>query len=57
MINDTDFVFVDPHILSSPTMVDVNGDGHMEVLFSVSYYFDKTEYSNRKTVYISHITK
>ena len=25
-------------------MVDVNQDGHVEVLIAVSYYFDKEEY-------------
>jgi hypothetical protein len=31
MYNDSNFVFVDPHSLASPTLVDVNGDGHIEV--------------------------
>ena len=29
-------------------MVDVNQDGHVEVLIAVSYYFDKEEYSGRQ---------
>jgi len=30
--NESEFVFVDAHVLSTPTIVDINGDGHMEVL-------------------------
>ncbi len=33
MYNDSNYVFVDAHVLSSPTIADVNGDGHMEVGF------------------------
>lgn len=39
MVNER-FVNVDPHVLASPAMGDINGDGHMEVIFPVSYYFD-----------------
>lgn len=73
-INETEYVMVDAHVLASPVLVDINGDGHMEVMFrillfmcvytihgiksslhcisvqvlvSVSYYFDKAEYSGR----------
>ena len=28
--------------------MDVNNDGHVEVLVAVSYYFDKEEYSNKE---------
>lgn len=31
MYNESNFVFVDPHVLGSPTLVDVNGDGHMVI--------------------------
>ena len=30
--NETNFVYVDPHVLGSPTVADVNGDGHIEVI-------------------------
>jgi len=46
--NESEFVFVDAHVLSTPTIVDINGDGHMEILFSVSYYFDKVEYATKQ---------
>ena len=29
--NASEYVMVDAHVLASPTMVDINGDGHMEV--------------------------
>jgi hypothetical protein len=29
--NESDFVLVDAHVLSSPALADINGDGHMEV--------------------------
>jgi hypothetical protein len=44
MFNDSNFVFVDPHVLSSPLLTDVNGDGQMEVIMTISYYFDAEKY-------------
>ena len=44
MYNDTNFVFIDPHVLCSPLLTDVNGDGQMEVIMAVSYYFDAEKY-------------
>ena len=35
-------------LLGSPVLVDVNNDGHVEVLVAVSYYFDKEEYSSKE---------
>jgi hypothetical protein len=29
--NESEFVFVDPHVLGSPVLADVNNDGHVEV--------------------------
>jgi hypothetical protein len=29
--SDDKFVAVDPHLLATPAMADINGDGHMEV--------------------------
>eukprot|EP00981_Chlorochromonas_danica_P015296 scaffold11564_cov180-Ochromonas_danica.AAC.6 len=34
------FVAIEPHILASATMADIDGDNHMEVIFPVSYYID-----------------
>lgn len=43
-INDTHFAFVDPHVLASATLADINNDGDMELIIPISYYFDKEEY-------------
>lgn len=32
MQNASNFVFVDPHVLGSPVVADVNNDGHVEVI-------------------------
>ena len=89
MYNESEFVMVDAHILTSPVLADINGDGNMEasrqrsaalllstlnpdrsctsvymptyltttntttyttrqILFSVSYYFDKAEYVGKE---------
>ncbi len=45
--NESDFVMVDAHVLGSPTLADVNGDGHLEVIMAVSYYFDKIQYEGK----------
>jgi len=31
MFNESDFVMVDAHLLASPVLADINGDGNMEV--------------------------
>jgi hypothetical protein len=36
-VNESDYVMVDAHVLSSPTLADINGDGHMEVGGAVYY--------------------
>lgn len=40
------FINVDPHVLATPAMGDINGDGHMEIIFPVSYYFDSQDYQS-----------
>jgi hypothetical protein len=42
--NDTHFAFVDPHVLASASLADINNDGDMELIIPISYYFDKEEY-------------
>lgn len=42
------FVFVDAHVLGTPTLADINGDGHLELIMAVSYYFDKAHYKAKK---------
>ncbi len=36
---------VPPHILASPVMVDVDGDGYEDVVIAVSYFFDRRRHS------------
>jgi len=35
------YVLIDAHVLSTPTLADVDGDGHVELILAVSYFFDK----------------
>ena len=45
--NESDFLFIDAHVLGSPTLADINNDGHLEVIVGVSYYFDKVKYADK----------
>jgi hypothetical protein len=46
MYNESKFAFIDPHVLSSPVLTDIDGDGEMEVIMTVSYYFDAVKYKD-----------
>jgi hypothetical protein len=35
------YVLVDAHIISTPVIEDIDGDGDAEIIFAVSYFFDK----------------
>ena len=40
-------MFVEPHVLATPTLADTNGDGHFnELVVPVSYYFDPFYYGD-----------
>jgi hypothetical protein len=39
MYNESNFIYVDPHVLGSPTLVDVNNDGHIEGTFTIDTSF------------------
>lgn len=41
-----EFVFVDSHILATPVIADLDGDGQDELIVSVSYYYDRQFYSS-----------
>lgn len=40
-----DEIEVDPHLLSSPVITDVDGNGDLDVILHVSYYFDPAVYA------------
>lgn len=44
---DEDYVFVDPHVLTTPVLADTDGDGiFSELVVAVSYYFDSYLYGD-----------
>jgi hypothetical protein len=43
-VTDETHVLVDPHILSTPAIADVDGDGVADLVVAASYYFDRDEY-------------
>ncbi len=48
---DPTYVYVDPHILATPTLVDTDGDGlRNELVVPVSYYFDPYYYGELKNL-------
>jgi hypothetical protein len=47
---EPDYVWVDAHILATPALADVDGDGVMELICSVSYYYDEEDFNNHPHV-------
>ena len=45
-LQNSDHVWVDPHILCTPAIADIDGDGVEEMVVAVSYYFDRAYYEN-----------
>ena len=44
---DPDYVYVDAHVMATPTITDTNGDGQSdELVLPVSYHFDPYAYGN-----------
>ena len=39
-----EFILVDAHVLATPVVADVDGDGHDELVAAVSYFFDDAEW-------------
>lgn len=35
------YVFVDAHVLTTPNIADIDGDGHEELVLAVSYFYDR----------------
>jgi hypothetical protein len=42
---EVSYVYVDPHILATPVVEDLDGDGYQEIIVPVSYFFDRLESS------------
>ena len=41
---EKDYVMIDPHILSTPAIADIDNDGHDELVVGVSYFYDREYY-------------
>ena len=39
-------MYLDAHILSTPAIADIDGDGHDELVISVSYFYDSEYYAD-----------
>lgn len=40
------FVYVDPHLLNTPVIVDLDNDGSDDIIFAVTYFFDEEYYAS-----------
>ncbi|KAK9842754.1 hypothetical protein WJX74_001858 [Apatococcus lobatus] len=41
-----EWVWVDPHLMATPSIADIDGDGNDEMVMAVSYFFDKDHYAD-----------
>lgn len=49
--DDNNYVFIDPHVLATPVITDLNEDGDKsEMIIPVSYYFDNYQYGNEASI-------
>lgn len=39
-------MYIDAHILATPAIADVDGDGSEELVVAVSYFFDRQYYED-----------
>lgn len=54
---DSDYVYIDPHVLATPVLCDMNNDGYKnELVVPVSYYFDSFEYGNHARLLKTHLS-
>jgi hypothetical protein len=42
----SEYVWIDPHIQTTPVVGDIDNDGHEELVVAVSYFFDLSEYTS-----------
>lgn len=49
---ESPYVWIDPHIQTTPVIADIDKDGNDEIIIPVSYFFDPGEYAAN-----SHLTK
>ncbi|EFJ48005.1 hypothetical protein VOLCADRAFT_117761 [Volvox carteri f. nagariensis] len=40
------YVYVDPHVMTTPAIADIDGDGHDELVLAVSYFYDREYYDD-----------
>lgn len=49
--SNLEYVFVDPHVLATPTISDTDGDGiYAELIVPISYYFDPHHYGDQRNL-------
>ena len=54
---DNNYVFVDPHVLATPTIADIDGDGlSNELILPVSYYYDRNHYGVSENLEVTGLT-
>lgn len=40
-VDEQQQLLVDAHVLSTPVLVDIDNDNHMDIIIPVTYYFDR----------------
>ncbi|KAG2483407.1 hypothetical protein HYH03_017715 [Edaphochlamys debaryana] len=40
------YVYVDPHVMTTPAIADIDGDGHDDLVVAVSYFYDREYYDD-----------
>ena len=49
--SNPDYVYIDPHVMATPVLADLNRDGiENELVVTVSFYFDPYHYGSQNTV-------
>lgn len=43
---EKEWVWVDAHLMTTPSIADINGDGIDEMVMAVSYLFDRDQYAD-----------